>query len=146
MLRFTAKLEREPGGGHHVALSTAQDAALRGRPHARVKGTLGGAPLRTTMFPYGGTYYLLVHKATVEAAGAKPGERVVIALEPDAAPRRLTMPKELRAALREAGLTKHFAALSFTRRKELALAVRAAKKPETRAKRIAAALDAARKD
>jgi hypothetical protein len=144
MLRFSARLQAARGGGHAVALTAAQVEALHGKPHARVKGTVNGAPLRTSMFPYGGTYYLMIHKATVQAADAAPGAMVALAVEPDTAPRRLAIPPDLARALRDAGLAAPFAALSFTRRKELARAVAEAKRPATRERRIQAALRAAR--
>lgn len=143
-LRFQATLRAQGRGGHAVALTPAQVRALQGRPHTRVQGTVNGAPLRSSIFPYGGVYYLLVHKATVQAAGAAPGKRVALVLARDDAPRTLAVPPELARAIRRAGLRDAWDRLSFTHRKEHAAAVREAKRPETRERRIAAALAALR--
>jgi uncharacterized protein YdeI (YjbR/CyaY-like superfamily) len=50
------------------------------------------------------------------------------------------VPADFAAALRESGLTKAFDALSYTHRKEHVRAIEEAKKPETRARRIEAAI------
>ncbi|WP_240659010.1 YdeI/OmpD-associated family protein [Microbacterium sp. CPCC 204701] len=52
------------------------------------------------------------------------------------------MPDDLAAALTDAGARAAFDALSYSRRKEIARAVAEAKRPETRERRIATALEA----
>lgn len=137
-LRFTAKLEAAGGGGHFVALKPAQVKALEGKPHTRVKGTVEGVPFRSSIFPYGGVFYLMVHKATVQAAGTAPGRRIAVVVERDEAPRVLDVPADLAKALaRNRKATAFYDQLAFTHRKEYAAWVSQAKRPETRARRIA---------
>ena len=63
----------------------------------------------------------------------------------DDAPRAVAVPADLAAALAaERGVRAAFDAMSFTHRREWAEAVEGAKRPETRARRIAQAVDAAR--
>jgi len=71
----------------------------------------------------------------------KAKDKVEVTLELDTAPREVDVPKDLAAALRKAGLTKDFAALAFTHRKEHVRAIEEAKAPETRARRIANAVE-----
>lgn len=137
-LRFSAKLEAAGGGGHFVALKPSQVKALEGKAHTRVKGTVEGVPFRSSIFPYGGVFYLMVHKATVEAAGTAPGKRIALVVERDEAPRTFDMPPELAKALaRNPKAQAFFGQLAFTHRKEYAAWVRQAKRPRTRARRIA---------
>ncbi|RYY97484.1 MAG: hypothetical protein EON61_20260, partial [Alphaproteobacteria bacterium] len=74
-------------------------------------------------------------------------ENLDITLELDTAPREVEVPKDLAAALKKAGLTKDFAALAYTHRKEHVRAIEEAKAPETRQRRIekAVAMVAAKK-
>lgn len=58
----------------------------------------------------------------------------------DTQERTVEVPADFAAALRESGLTKAFDALSYTHRKEHVRAIEEAKKPETRARRIEAAI------
>jgi uncharacterized protein YdeI (YjbR/CyaY-like superfamily) len=95
--------------------------------------------------PYRGGFYLGVHKATREAAGAGIGDEVEISIVRDDSPRVLEMPPELEAAFKtEPALRERFDALSFSRRRDLAGPIGEAKKPETRAARLEKALAALR--
>jgi uncharacterized protein YdeI (YjbR/CyaY-like superfamily) len=73
----------------------------------------------------------------------KGGDKVEVTLEVDAAPREVEVPKDLAAALKKAGATAGFAAVAFTYRKEHVRAIGEAKAPETRAWRIAKAVEMA---
>jgi uncharacterized protein YdeI (YjbR/CyaY-like superfamily) len=64
-----------------------------------------------------------------------------VAVERDTAERTVEVPADLAAALAEAGLREAFDGLSFSHRREHVNAINEAKKPETRARRIAKALE-----
>jgi hypothetical protein len=140
--RFKAVLREARGGGAGVLIPTAVAEAMGGRKQFRVVGTLNGVPLRSSTFPYEGEgLWLGVHKATREAAGAGFGDELEFEISRDDAPRVLELAPELEAALAaEPGLRERFDSLSFTRRRELADPIADAKKPETRAARLAKAL------
>ena len=72
--------------------------------------------------------------------GKVVGDEVLVTLERDDSPRDVEPPDDLARALAAAGLTDAFARLSFTRRREIAEGVASAKKPETRQRRIEAAV------
>lgn len=136
--RFKGELKAAGRGGHHVTLDEGVVRALDGKAHTRVKGTINGTPYRSSIFPYGGVYYLGVHKATVAAARVKPGDIVAVVIERDDAPRTVETPHDLRKALdRRAGLTASWDAMSYSHRKEYVGWIEEAKKPETRERRIA---------
>jgi GNAT superfamily N-acetyltransferase len=73
------------------------------------------------------------------------GDRVAIEIRRDEAPRTVAVPDDLAAALAlEPQLRAAFDAMSYTHRREWVEALEDAKRPETRAKRIAQAVQAAR--
>lgn len=70
------------------------------------------------------------------------GDEVEVTIDLDAEERTVAVPDDLAAALAAAGARDAFEALPPSRRKELARAVAEAKRPETRERRIAAAVAA----
>jgi len=148
MATFKARLTPTPRGGGGTLLpvpeSVAIEMGLRGMP--KVNAVIAGQPYRGSLMPMGdGTFCLGVLKSIQEAAGVKQGDTVTVELELDTAPRTVEMPSDLKKAL--AGDRKAQAAwdsLSFTNKKEMARSVEEAKKPETRERRLAAAVKALR--
>ncbi len=102
----------------------------------KVSVTLKGYAYRSTVAVMGAKYMLPLAKEHRDAAGVKGGDKVEVTLELDTAPREVEVPKDFAAALKRAGLTKDFAALAFTHRKEHVRAIEGAKAPETRVRRI----------
>jgi bacteriocin resistance YdeI/OmpD-like protein/uncharacterized protein DUF1905 len=140
--RFSAELEAGRGGGAMVLVPPAIATALGGLKQMRVVGTVNGVPYQSSTMPYGGRgLFMGVHKATREAAGVFPGELVEVVVSRDERPRVLEIPAELGAALAADPLARAtFDALSFTNRKGIATSVGEAKRPETRERRLAAAM------
>jgi hypothetical protein len=140
--RFTAELEAGRGGGAMVLVPPELATALGGLRQMRVVGTVNGVAYQSSVMPYGGRgLFLGVHKATREAAGVMPGERVDVVVSRDERPRVVEIPAELGAALAaDPAARAAFDRLSFTNRKEMAGAVADAKRPETRERRLAAAM------
>lgn len=140
--RFTGVIESARGGGAVILVPPETATALGGIKQMRVIGTVNGVEHRSSTMPYRGALYLGVHRATREAAGVSVGDEVSVVVSRDGSPRVLEVPPEMQAALAaEPDLRARFEALSFTRRRELADPVAEAKRPETRAKRVDAALD-----
>ena len=102
----------------------------------KVAVTINGYTYRNTVAVMGGKYMVGVAKEHREKAGIKGGDKIEVTLELDTAPREVEVPKDFAAALKKAGLTKDFAALAFTHRKEHVRAIEEAKAPETRLRRI----------
>lgn len=144
--RFTAELEAARAGGAVVLVPAEIATALGGLKQMRVIGTVNGIPYRSSTMPYGGRgLFMGVHKATREAAGVSIGESVEIVVARDERPRMLEIPPELAAALAaEPTLRARFDALSFSRRRDLAGPISDAKRPETRASRLAKAIETLR--
>jgi bacteriocin resistance YdeI/OmpD-like protein/uncharacterized protein DUF1905 len=116
-----------------------------GQARPPVRGTVNGYPFRTTVAVYGGKSYIGFRREIRDGAGIAPGDAVEIELERDDAPREVAVPDDLAAALAcEPGLREAFDGMSFTHRREYVEAIEEAKRPETRARRVQLALDAAR--
>jgi len=140
--RFTAELEQGRAGGAMVLIPKPVADVLGGLRQMRVVGTVNGIPYQSSTMPYGGRgLFMGVHKATREAAAVSFGEVVEVVVSLDQRPRVLVMPRELEAALTaEPALRLRFDALSFSRRRDLTQPIVEAKRPETRERRLAAAL------
>lgn len=117
--------------------------AIYGEARPAVKMTLLGRTFRTRVAVYGGKYYLGVWKAVREEHGLREGQQVEVSIEPDRTPRTVQPPAELAAALKKnAAARAGWQAMSYTHQREWAAAIRDAKKPETRERRVAQAIAA----
>ncbi len=108
----------------------------------KVRAVIAGQPYRGSLMPMGdGTYCLGVLKSIQEAAGVKQGDTVTVELELDKAPRVVDLPADLAKAIaRDKKASAAWEKLSFTNKKEMARGLEEAKKPETRERRLAAAI------
>ena len=112
-----------------------------GTVRAPVKVTLNGYTFRTTIAAMGGPPCIGIRTSYREAAGLEGGERVEVRVALDDEPRLVTPPADLVKALKAAPPAwDRWRELSFTHQREHAEAVEGAKKPETRARRIANAV------
>ena|SRR5438874_1605589 len=117
--------------------------AIYGEARPAVKMTVLGRDFRTRVMVYGGKSYLGLWKALREAEKLRGGERIEVTLQPDKTPRTVAAPKELAAALKKnAKARAGWAAMSFSHKREWAEAIRDAKKPDTRERRVAQAIAA----
>ena len=141
MIRFQARLQ-EHGGGSFVDMPRELSERLGGRARIPVRGTLNGLAFRGSTMPTGdGGHCLGFRKDQRAAAGVEIGDLVDIEVERDEGERTVELPPELEAALEaEPDLRAAFERLSYTDRRERALAVASAKRPETRERRLASLL------
>ncbi|WP_446666422.1 YdeI/OmpD-associated family protein [Flexivirga sp. B27] len=114
---------------------------LGGGKRPKVVVTLGDYTYRTSIARMGGQFLFGVNKEHRAKAGVHAGDEVTVGLELDTAPRDVTLPPEVAAALTEKpALASYFASLSYTKQKEYVTWIESAKKPETRENRIAKTL------
>lgn len=107
-----------------------------------VRGTLNGYPFRSSIAPVGGCFTMPVNRELREGAGVKSGDLVEVVLERDTEPRIMEPTPDLVEALRAEPVARAaWDRLSYTHRKEFVLAIEEAKKPETRARRVAKAIE-----
>ena len=113
-----------------------------GAARPKVKATVNGVELRTTVSVYGGKSYIGFRAEIRKAAGIDIGDRIRVTLEADEEERVVEIPDDLRRALaKDKAARQAFEALSFTHRKEYAVWVAEAKRPETRARRVEQTLE-----
>ena len=107
---------------------------------SRVRGTINGAPFRTSLFPVpGGTgaTFILVNKAMQRSGGVQVGGTAEFMLAPDLEERPATLPADLIAAMRgERRLLRWTEALPEAVRRELGKSLDAVKGPEARQRRV----------
>jgi hypothetical protein len=139
-----AKPDPDPGNILFIEVPARVVAALGDRKRVPVNATINGVRYRSTIAVYGGKFYLPARKEIREAAKLAPGKRAHVTLEADTAPRTVAVPKDLARALATAKVRPAFDALAFTSRREHVEGVTGAKRPETRAARIAKVVTALR--
>jgi hypothetical protein len=104
----------------------------------KVKATFDGHPYRGVMANMGGGCHQIgVGKEIRKAIGKKVGDRIHVTIEKDVEERIVVVPADLQRVLSKNRKAKSiYEALSFTNRKEYALWISSAKKPETKEKRL----------
>lgn len=137
---FKAKLDGVPNSsGTYVLVPPAVMKHFGGRIRVRVSVTIKDVTWRTTIADMGAGPMIGVTAATRKAAGIERGDRVTIAIAEDKEERRVEVPRDFARAMSKSQ-RKAFDSMSYTHRKEYVQWIDAAKKPETRTRRIAKAL------
>ena len=141
--RFTVELQRvEKTATMFRVPFDLKEAFGRARPPVKV--TISGHTWRTTPGVYDGVGYIVVNRSVKAATGVDAPDRVRVEMEVDTEPRTVRVPADLRDALRaDDAAWKAFQKLSFSHRREYVEWVEEAKRPETRARRIAATVERA---
>jgi hypothetical protein len=136
---FRAKIVRE-GSMCFIPL-TFDPKPVFGKVRAPVKVTLNGYTYRSTIAAMGGPPCIPLRKSNREAAGLLGGETIMIRLDLDTEKREVKPPPDFLRTLRAIpGGLDRWRALSYTHQREHVEAIEDAKKPETRHRRIAAAI------
>jgi hypothetical protein len=143
MVTFKARLQPDPTGTGTFILvprELNEKLGLKGRP--KIQAVIAGHAYRGSLMPMGdGTFCLGVLKAIQQAAGVTRGDTITVELGLDAAPRVIDPPPELaRLIARDKKAAATWAKLSYTNQREMALSITEAKRPETRERRVAAAM------
>jgi bacteriocin resistance YdeI/OmpD-like protein/uncharacterized protein DUF1905 len=124
---------------------TFDPKAVFGKIRAPVRVTLNGYTYRSTIASMGGVACIPLRKSNREAAGLTGDETLPVKIELDTQAREVELPKDLADALRsDRAALKRWEALSYTHKREHVVALEGARKPETRARRFAAILQALR--
>lgn len=139
MTQKSFRTEIELGGktatGFAVPVDVVESFGMGKKP--RVSVTINDHTYRSTVAVYGGVPMLPLSAANRAAAGVRAGDLVTVTLVADTEERTVDLPQDLEAALNSAGLRERFDALSYSKRRERAAQVGAAKGDDTRRRRIA---------
>jgi len=144
MLQIHTILEPQ-GPATALELTDAQVAELGGGKRAAVRVTIGDRSTAARLGVMGGRNLIGLSKAARSELGVEIGDEVDATVVLDTAERTVDVPADLAAALdADPAARAAFDALAYSQRKEHARSVADAKRPETRARRIAAIVDTIR--
>lgn len=125
-----------------IELTDEQVVELGGGKRAAVSVTIGDRTARLRLAVMGGKNLIGLSKAARAELGVAIGDEVTASIELDTAERSVEVPEDLAAALdTDPRLRAAFDALPYSHRKEHVRAITDAKRPETRARRVAAAIE-----
>lgn len=141
-MRFRAELEStgKNTAGFEVPEQVVEALGGGGRPKVAV--TVNGFAFRTSIARMGGRYLLGVSAERRAEAGIAAGDVLDVDVELDTAPRVVTVPDDLAAALAQHPDAKAFwDTLSYSKQQWHAIQIDSAKTAATRAKRVAKSID-----
>lgn len=142
---FRVRLRDAGGGGAVFDLPARAAAALGERKRPPVTVTIGDYTFRTTVAVYGGQPMIGVNKGHRAAAGIGVGDTFDVLVALDEGPRVVEVPTDLAQALAADGAAQvAFDKLSYTHRREYVEWIAEAKRPATRARRVAETVDRVR--
>lgn len=148
-IRFRATLMRpktseKDDSWTFLTLPKGASAKLRSRGRVAVEGTFNGSAFQATLDPDGkGGHWLKVERKLREAAGAEPGDDVMLEIAPMAEEPEPTVPADLRKALAAAPAKAREAWSDITpaARRDFIHWIVSGKRAETRVLRIEKACD-----
>jgi Domain of unknown function (DUF1905)/Bacteriocin-protection, YdeI or OmpD-Associated len=137
--RTVIQLNGKTATGIEVPPEVVEALGSGKRPAVSVK--INGYTYRSTVAPMGGVFMLPVSADVRERANVAAGDEVNVELEPDTAPRTVTVPPDLARTLEaEADAKAFFEGLSYSKQQRVVLPLEQAKTAETRAKRLEKAM------
>lgn len=120
---------------------TFDPKSVFGKVRAPVRVTLNGYTYRSTIAAMGGPPWIPLRKSNREAAGLEGGETIEVRLDLDTEKREITPPADFSRALKAMPRAwDQWRELSYSHQREHVEAIEGAKKAETRARRIEAAI------
>jgi len=145
-MRLTLELRRTGGNTTGFQIPDEAVTSLGGGGRPKVTVTLNGFTFPSSIAKMGGSYWLGVSAERRTAAGVEGGQVYDLDVELDTAPRVIDTPDDLTAALTaEPDLFSKWQKLSYSHQREHVDAINSAKAPETRARRVAKAVEMLRR-
>jgi hypothetical protein len=144
-VRFRATIEL--GGKTATGIPVPDDvvSALGQGNRPAVLVMVRGHTYRTTVARMSGRFLVPLSAENRTAAGVAAGDDVEVGIEVDATAREVRVPGDLNAALKNEDAARgFFDSLAYSYRKEWVRWIEEAKRPETRASRLAATVEALR--
>lgn len=137
--RTTIKQSGKTATGIEVPAEVVAGLGSGKRPAVRV--TIRGHTYRSTVAARGDRYLVGVSAENRERARVAAGDEVDVDIELDTEPREVTVPRDFAEALeRDADAKRFFAGLSYSQRLWFVNGIEEARRPETRERRIDAAI------
>ena len=142
MPQFETVLKQEGKTATGIEVPPGVVEALGSSKKPAVRVSLGGYSYRSTIAVRADKFMLPVSAEHRQGAGLKAGDPVSVTLELDTEPREVSVPEDLAAALdQHPAARQRFETLSYSQQRQHTLAVEGAKTPQTRARRVAIAVE-----
>jgi hypothetical protein len=142
--RFNARIESATVGSGGACIYFPYDVEKEFGTIGRVpvKATFDGVPYSGSLVKYGAPQHMLgILKGIREQLVKGPGDMVEVTIQRDESERKVEIPAELENVLKKEKLAAVFAGLSYTHQKECCRWITEAKHEETRANRLAKAVE-----
>jgi bifunctional DNA-binding transcriptional regulator/antitoxin component of YhaV-PrlF toxin-antitoxin module len=142
--KFKARIESATVGSGGACIYFPYDVEKEFGTTGRVpvKATFDGVPYSGSLVKYGAPQHMLgILKGIREQLGKGPGDMVEVTIHRDESERKVEIPAELEKVLNKEKLVAVFAGLSYTHQKEYCRWITEAKREETRANRLAKAVE-----
>jgi hypothetical protein len=133
------RLQLQATGGNTTGFEIPDSVVdeLGGGRRPAVTASVPGHTWRTSIARMGDSFWLGVSAANRAASGLAAGDEVDLDVELDTAPREITVPADLVAALAaEPAAQAAFGALSYSNRRRIVQAIEGAKTAPTRERRV----------
>lgn len=141
-MHLSTELVATGGNTTGIRIPDAAVTELGGGNRPKVVATVNGHSWRSSIARMGGEFWLGASADVRAATGIAAGDHLELDVELDTAPRTVVVPDDLAAALAADPAAKEaFDALSFSHQRQHVDAILAAKAPETRARRVAGAIE-----
>jgi hypothetical protein len=141
--RATIELGGKTATGMRVPPEVVERLGSGKKPAVSV--TINGHTYRSTIATMGGVFMLPVSAEVRASAGVEAGDEVDVDIALDTAPREVSVPPDLAAALdADADARRFFDGLSYSNKRRIVMPIEDAKSPETRQRRLDKAIDALR--
>ena len=144
-MRFRTTIQQTGKNTTGIPVPDDVVAALGSGKRPAVTVTVNGYSYRSTVASMGGVFMVSLSAEHRAGAGVAGGDEVEVDLELDSAPREVTVPPELAAALdAEPAARATFDGLSYSNKSWHVLQVTGAKTDETRQRRVAKSVETLR--
>ena len=144
-MRFRTTIEQSGKTATGIPVPTEVVEALAAGKRPAVTVTINGYTYRSSIAVMGGAFMISLSSEHRAAAGVAGGDEVDVDVELDAAPREVSVPADLAAALdAQPAARRTFDGLSYSNKLWHVLQIEGAKTDETRRRRIVKSVEALR--
>jgi len=140
--KFKAIIESAGGGGAYVLFPCDVQTEFGTKGRVPIKASFEGVPYAGSLVKYGRPQHMVpLLKGIREQIGKGPGDTIEVVLWKDEAKRVVEIPPQFAQLMKKEKLLPVFERLSYTNRKEYCRWIIGAKREETRAGRLAKAIE-----